>query len=451
MISHVIKSIDKTVYDFTAVAAVHLYKTWRWLPVVLLPVIWYIPRQTVPGGVLQDFVILRWLTVILIPVLVFIQYIFAGHRPIRINGIVLPLGLFVLVSLYSGYVNDIPAAQVMGTIALYIRYPLMFLLFLNMDWREGLHRNFLKLFMFLVLIQIPECFFRFFAMGIKWDYISYTLGPWGHFDLGVYMVYATALLAASDAINGFRLKHAVIYACFFAVAVFGEIKAFMIGAPLTALVVILSAPGFGRRRKTIILITLTAFLIACFAVALTFWEDLYSDKRNQLTGNLDKLQTLERIDRVASLNYVWDYLGSDGHRLLFGMGPGSSLSGAFFGRSGAMAKISMLYKNQLGSVFADSGAVGLSIYFMMLLMLLSRIRKAKRILISPEMRIISSAMVGMWFFYAVFGPFYDLFWRHDSPNYIFYFFAAVLCRELFMYQRKSYQSGGVVMSQEREI
>jgi len=408
-----------------------------WLPVLLLPVIWYIPRQTAPGGLLENYLIFRWITLIIIPLVIITQFIIMRKKSLKLSNIALPLGLFVIFSLYSGFSNNIPVFEVLGSIFLYIRYPLLFIIFINMDMPKNISEVFTRLFLFLTIIQIPECLFRYLVLGIGWDSISWTLGPWGHFDLGVYMIYATALLVASDVVKGFKPVHMVLYCLFFVLALLGEIKAFVVAVPLVAILVINFAPSQRRKGKTILVISLSAFLLICFFLTFTFWGGIYPEGSNELSGNLRKIQGKNRIERISAFIYVWDYMKDDWHSLMFGRGPGSSLSGAFFGEGGEIKNIPLLHKNQVGAIFVDSGVTGMSLYLLMLLSLLFRLIKANRVIKNPELQIISSAMIGMWLFYTVLGPFYDLFWRHDSPNYIFYFFAAIIYKYLYEMNHKT--------------
>ena len=96
-------------------------RLWKWLPVILLPVIWYVPRQTAPGGIFENFLILRWLTVIIIPAIAFVQAIknFFPGRGLRIGGLSVPIIAFFLIATYSALANNSPFLQALATIFLY--------------------------------------------------------------------------------------------------------------------------------------------------------------------------------------------------------------------------------------------------------------------------------------------------------------------------------------------
>jgi len=300
-----------------------------------------------------------------------------------------------------------------------------------MDLPKNIVRAFIATFLVLIILQIPECFYRYLFLGIGWDNISWSLGPWGAFDLGVYMIYATALLAASAIIKKFRIYYVLLFGCFFTLATFGEIKAFVVAAPLVAGVVIFSSLRHAPKRKTAAAVSMSAIILIFFLSVFAVWNNIYSDGISALPGNPHELDD-GSLKRISALTTTWEYMKDDWHKVLFGLGPGSSLMGSFFGEGGSISEIPIAYKNQLASIFADSGILGTSSYFIMLMILFIKTRKGNRQIIEPEIKIISSAMSGIWLYYAILGPFYDLVWRHDSPNFIFYFFSAILCRYLYV-------------------
>jgi len=77
-----------------------LIKLNKWFPVIFLLITWYIPRQTAPGGYLENFIILRWVTFIIIPVIFFCFLIYRLHvnSKIYVGNIILPIiTLFIVI------------------------------------------------------------------------------------------------------------------------------------------------------------------------------------------------------------------------------------------------------------------------------------------------------------------------------------------------------------------
>jgi len=199
--------------------------------------------------------------------------------------------------------------------------------------------------------------------------------------------------------------------------------------------------------KHLFAVLLPVFFVILFYCTSAFWGKIYHGSSNVLTSSLQDLLAILRhplsflqgdemaysMPRIGGGVFIWNYLKKDWHMLMFGLGPGSALAGGFFGSPGNIFRLlyrTPLYLNQIGVILAEVGIIGLSVYFWMLIRLLRTIVRANISIEDTNLRILSGSLVGMWVFYAVLGPFYDLVWRHDSSNYIFYFFAAVIYNHL---------------------
>ncbi len=416
-------------------------KHWKWMPLLLLIILWYIPRQTVPGGVLENFIILRWTTVFLIPPIVVVQLIRMAIREqaVKLTNIILPLSIYTVFCICSGLINGVSFVELSGSLVLYIRYPLLYIALVNMDIQKDIMKSFFRLFIFLLAIQIPECLFRFLALGIYGDHISWTLGPWGHFDLGVYAVYGAALVVASDTIKRVKWYHLVFVSLLVAVALIGEIKALAFSIPVVSLFTIYASFRQAKKRKYFLAISLSVFFVILVLISYAFWEKVHQFSGNTLALYFGKLSNFmhdpsllinpEEVDvsssRFLGSAFVWNYLKNDWRMLLFGTGPGSLLAGNFLGTPGRIFE-EVPFLNQISVMLGDTGIIGLVLYFWILVCLLKMILAVNRTTQDDDIRVISAALFGMWVFYALLGPFYDLVWRHDSPNYIFFFFVAFL-------------------------
>ncbi len=434
--------------SFAAIILTH----WDWMPVMLLPILWYMPRQTASGGLLENYLILRWTTVFIIPLIIFIQFIKVTEKSqsLKLSNIALPLGIFIVFSVCSAIFNNVTPFELLGSLILYIRYPLLFIAFINMDIPKNVVKVFSRLFLFLVAIQIPECIYRYAVLGVKWDHISWTMGPWGTLDLGVYMIYAVALVIAFSLTKGLKWSHFALFALFFMIALLGEIKAFIFSAPVVSVFTVYAVlqqkqvPNQKQGSKRLLAVLLPVFFLILFYCCTSgIWEKIHYGSSNTLTSSLQNLLAILKhplsfvqsdemaysMPRISGGVFIWNYLRKDWHMLMFGLGSGSALAGTFLGRPGKLFEMldsSPLYLNQIGAILAEVGIIGLSLYFWMLIRLLRTILRANISIEDTNLRILCASLVGMWVFYAVLGPFYDLVWRHDAPNYIFYFFAAVI-------------------------
>jgi hypothetical protein len=424
-------------------------KNWRWLPVILLPILWFIPRQTIPNGVLEKFVILRWLTVLIIPLIVFIQFIIMAvkSQTVKPTKILLPLAIFVLIYILSGIVNEVKPIELLGSVLLYCRYPLLFIAFVNMRIQEDVFEVFKKMFLTLTVLQIPECVFRFLFLRIHGDFISWSLGPWGAFDLGVYSIYAILFVLAWGIVKGFRPIYILFIISLFILSLIGEIKAFLVSIPVISIVT-LYAGGVERKiQKRLMMIVVPLFLILLMFLTYQIWGSVHTASGNTLFTYLGKIMDIiknptllfvqsENLQlsnsRIFGSAFIWNYIKNDWRMILLGAGPGSLLAGNLLGTPGKMIDIPQ-YLNQITIILGEVGVLGLSVYYIMMITLLRSLIIIK--IPKDDLKGIAyrAAWMGMWVYYALLGPFYDLVWRHDSPNFIFYVVAAYI----FNYSEKN--------------
>jgi len=397
----------------------------KWLPIIFLLITWYIPRQTAPGAYLENYLILRWITFLVIPLIFiwFILHMLLSDTKIYVANILFPIISLFGIIIFSGLINQSSLLEIAFTILIYLRYPLLFIVFLNMDIDKDVLESFLKVFLFLVIIQIPEVFYRFFVMGIRWDHISWTLGPWGTFDLGVYMIYATALIVARDLIIRLKLGHIILILCFFSVALMGEIKAFIFFAPVVAIFVIYNC--FKKKiskKKLYIAIGLLTVIVVGFIFSVNWYGKVFPE----IKGSILNPKEEGRVSRISVLPNIISKVEINTSNFLIGWGPGSSLAGEYLAERGKIFEFPISYKTQLAETFVDVGIVGMIAYFWLLISLILEFRKHMKVEDDKTYIFLNHAIIGMWLFYAILGPVYDITWRHDSPNFIFYFLAAVL-------------------------
>lgn len=419
---------------------------WRWLPIVLLLIVWFIPRQAVPNGIFENFLLLRWLTVILIPLIFVVQWFKNNmHRerfviPLRI---VVPLGIISLIYLVSGIVNNTKAIELVGSLILYLRYPLLFIAFINMDLNLTDVKKFLYAFFVLILLQIPECLYRFIFLGISGDFVSFTLGPWGAFDLGIYATFAICFVIAYNIITGFKLYHILLIFLFFILAIIGEIKAFIFTIPIVSLTIFLYGYRKNLTRNKLIPIFLVAIVIIIIVFISQRWGEVHKSSGNMLayyfqiiTDVLTNPSLLvssagvkpDAATRFLGSAFVFEYLKHSGQSILWGAGPGSLMAGSFTGIPGRLYELPK-YLNQLAVIIGEIGILGLVGYLWLLINVFGIIKNTIILVEDSYTKFISLALIGMWFFYTILGPFYDLVWRHDSPNLIFWFLTAMLYRQ----------------------
>ena len=406
---------------------------------LLLFIVWYIPRQTAPGAYLENYTLLRWIMLLLLPLLIFLFLLVISFKKFKIDfcKIEVWLLLFVCYSMVSGLLNEVKLVDWFGYLGLYITYPILFIILANLNIKEKKLKIFLSAFITLLLLQIPECFYRYFVLGVTGDHLSWTLGPWGTTDLGVYMIYALFILI-SFWITGVmkklwqKLLVILLILIFFILSVLGEMKAFLISSLLISLII------FSKAKK----FSLLAFIIITFILmSYTIWASIYSPEQNYLylfilnLTNLLKMGDLEFLlyssgtARISAGLIVLNNIYQEPLHFWFGYGPGSSFAGSFTGEEGLLLKLGWFlkqYTNQFSAMLVDVGIIGLILYFILLINLFKLIKIAIISARGKFIRAIGYASFGMWFFYSVLSPWYILSWRLDSASFIFYVFLSFL-------------------------
>lgn len=424
-------------FFLVTLVSVVIIRFWKWWPLFLLLFIWYVPGQTAPGGLLENYLAIKWSTYIIIPLL------FAGYFiPRFLKGkwdmtpIIIPLMLIVLCIFLSAFINGSNLLNTASAFGIYLRYPLLFLVFVNMRLEEFVIKKVIHIFLFLTLLQIPEVLARHFFWDVSGDMLSWTLGPWGTFPLGIYCIYSICITSADALITGLRWYHPLVLTAFMIPAGIGEIKMLIICAPIVFLVVLLGKTKLNifvkRGVPLLFALIISAWLIyanwerlAGYDILSTFIDNI---KHLFLSGSrsVDPL----RINRLGQVFLIWDIISGNLKNLLFGFGPGSSLSGNLLGTPGIVELLKSGPSGQVVAVMGDLGIFGLLLHLVLFLIVLKfalgYLKGAKE----ESYKVLATAFLAMWAFYVLLGPIYNLIWRYDGGSFIFWFVAAVIYRKI---------------------
>ncbi|MHA2283470.1 MAG: hypothetical protein ACXAC5_21730 [Promethearchaeota archaeon] len=421
-------------------AGVVIIRCWNWFPLFLLLFIWYVPGQTVPGGLLENYMALKWSTYIIIPLL-FAGYFISEFLKAKwdMTPIIIPLILIALCIVFSAFINGSNLLNTLSAFGLYLRYPLLFLVFVNMNLKEPVIKKIIQLFLLLTLIQIPEILFRRFSMGISGDLLSWSLGPWGTFPLGIYCIYSISIVTAMALNTGFKWYYILLLVAFMSPAGIGEIKALIICAPIVMLVVLL-----GIKRSDIFIrrgIPILFLLIVIVFWIFTHWENFAgSNALIEFFVNIKYLFLSDRrsidllsINRLGQIFLIWEIISDNFKNLLFGFGPGSSLAGNLLGTPGIVALLITGHSGhpsgQLVAVLGDLGLLGLLLHLALFSVILNFSFRCLKEVKDEKYKVIALAFLGMWVFYVLLGPLYNLVWRYDVSSFIFWFIATVIYRK----------------------
>jgi len=396
--------------------------------VVLMVALWYLPSQTGPGGLLESAVFFRWAGVLLIPLVAggLLLQALSSRRGIVLTQLVLPMGAVLAAVLLSALANRSSLAGTVGVALLYLRYPLFFIALVNLPISLRTTHEVVKVFLVLVIIQIPEVLIRYAVTGVSGDRISWTLGPYGTLSLGVYCIYAMCLVAGVMVTRGVTLPRIAALCALLIPSLLGEIKALLLFGPICVMAVLAipSSRLIALPRR----LTIVALLLVSAVSIYGYWTNVNQGSNNvlgrvvtqveQLIGQSRDVAGVGRVDRLSWTLESGSTLAQEGS-LAFGGGPGSGLAGGVAGTASSGA-------TQLSSMLWDMGAAGLVSYFWLLLSALAIIAAAVVRIRGSRMRGYACAMVGMWVFYTLLGPNYDQVWRYDAASFLFWVLLAGL-------------------------
>jgi|GEM_PF-967564 len=415
---------------FAAFVAILLWATDTSVLIVALIPLYYLPTQTAPGGLLENLPAGRWVGFAVVPLLIvyFLGRAGLSRRNLMLTGVGVCAGLFGLGLVLAAIANGSGWLALSLALVMYLRYPLLFVALVNARPDGNVFRKVIIAFLVLTLLQVPEVVVRFW-LGARGDAVSLTLGPWGASALGIYCVYALCLVTAAYRCGKLNAAVLVFVPLLLLPAILGEIKALLIAGPLVVLAILLvprHLRGSGARRLLAI-----GAVVAVGLVLFTVWGDVWHGRQNSLALYGRQISALVtgtaapsvgiQASRLSAATYALTGLRAQGG-LGLGLGPGSSLAGTLTGQQGslhAMAGTIAAYVQTVAVAF-DAGLLGLLIFGAMLAVCLRYVVLLLWRRSDNDDHWIGLAALGMWLFYALLGPMYDLVWRYDSASFLFW-------------------------------
>jgi hypothetical protein len=441
-------NIEFTLMGFLLlIALVLIVGPWKeYLLIVFLIIVWYIPGQTAPGGILENFLVMRWVSHIAIPLMVAYYFARSLVRKTKwdLSPFFLPMIFIFCLIFISAIYNRSNLLDFASCVSIYLRYPLFFLLLINWDIKDSSLEKIIPVFFILLLAQIPETLLRALIWGMRGDAISYTLGSLGSFPLGIYCLYAIAFLTAQATITGLKFYHLLLISIFLLIAGFGEIKAlFIFSGPLIFSIFLFSTTS---TKNIFRVISISAIVALIICLVFKNWEILTGGGANLLGEIVLYVKLLFEgrpsyelpyISRIDQIGIICNMLSSSLTNLLIGFGPGSSLAGNFSGTPGvvAAAMSKMIWAGaliiQYVAVVGDLGLLGLIAFGFLFFRIFKFIFNCNSVFVNSKYRVYTRAFVGVFVFYSLLGPLYNIVWRYDGSNFIMWVLLAILYRRYF--------------------
>lgn len=402
-----------------------------WVLIFLLLYIWLIAGRTDPGDLWESYPIIRWGSYLLIPVLAGLGMLRVEARGSWQKGLIEPfLLLMVGIIIFSGFLNNTDLASILFSIGIYLRYPIIFLLLMNLGLRHIDYRRALHWFIMITLFLVMEAMFNYAFFGKEEDRTFFTLGiRHGTAPAGLFFTYTLCFVIARALRTKTHFYHLLLLALVAVSSWIASIKSLIFVVPILFLLLY----GVSRHLLRSLSIVMLALLSLGLLVAAVFvpWH--------QMAQSVEGSMEFSPGYRFDVARQTFQILSSS-DKLLFGWGP-RSFSPGTIGQAGSMfEKLAAHYgtkyfviPGQLGIGFSELGIIGFGIYWMMLLVILwmnLRFWKSSACeTAGPRWDIISLAFIGIWFHYAVLGLWiYDL-WRVDISSLVFWGCAAAIYGE----------------------
>lgn len=415
-----------------------------WFLMGILAYIWLVSGRADRGDLLEAYPVVRWATYVAIPcfLLLLAPRLLARRHAWRKNPVLILSVAIVLVTIVSGLVNRSGWQDIVASLAIYLRYPLLFLALVTIDLPGKAYLNVLKFMLWITVLLIVEAILNYLLFGKQQDFTFFTVGTTGGtLSAGILLLYASCFVIAHALYRGSRWYHWLFVALTLLVAAIAAIRSVFLILPLLFVAewaIRYRLLGTHRYRWIAMLL-----LLALLSLAMLPWD--------QITVRFSFWGGFSPGDRLAAVQQVLTNLASEGS-LALGFGPRSFSPGSL-GEAGRMYQligeqrgiwwVANMAQTQFVNAFSELGLVGFTLYWLMLLAVLQMtMRFRSHIRGNRQYRawmIASLAFAGIWLHYAVVGlAYYDL-WRMDAPSLIFWTSAAAIYSE--------YRRGRVTVTQ----
>lgn len=268
--------------------------------------------------------------------------------------------LFLISSLLSALLQEIPLPNLLLQLKDYGRYLLLGLAIMNMPLKDRDISRIFNLFLLIFLIQIPITVLQFIMLGRPGDLVSGTLGRYGTNQMVLIMTFTASVLLLK---NHYTPKTTyVILSCMTLIPVILGVANFGIYIfPLT--LIYLGVVIFKRGTAVLkwgfsfsALLVLLILTVAPFRnVTNKYWELTRESLNRPLK---ERLASGTSPGRLMSPIVAWQMISEKDLGLLFGYGFGITKESAFAEFEGALAYEYAPRKNQIGITLFENGLLG---------------------------------------------------------------------------------------------
>jgi len=399
-----------------------------------------------PGDLLQKYSFVRWLSYLIVPAFAVLMVVrsFVRHQPWRRTGLEPFFALLTRLTVLSGLVNQTGFTAILLSLAIYLRYPLLFLVLYNLDLGTKLYGRFVRSLIWVALALIGEAIVAYLVFGKHGDQTFFSTGVnFGHVNAGLIFVYALCFLFAHALIFRWRWYHLAMIALVGVAAWIATIRSILVLLPLLPLAMWgVKHRLVGRRRLPQLAL---AGLLACVALAIVLGPKLLD---GSVGFGIPRFAQL----RLASVRDVLVNM-TPANREWLGFGP-RSFSPGTFGSAGEMYELEIRVRglywvnnfalSQLASGLSELGVLGFALYWLLLARTLQAVLRFRQEYLAAEsdparkqtFALLTLAFVGIWLHYALLGAIYYDVWRMDITSLVFWGTAAAIFSERSAFRRR---------------
>lgn len=351
----------------------------------------------------------------------------------------IPVLLFILLGVTSAFINSRSFIETFLAFRLDLRFILMFYILVNLSLPEKFYTTMIKIFLFLLIIQVPTAL------------IKYTIYGQGEMAIGTYSLwggtYSTLLPLVAISLFVSMFLHKRIRLIYMLVLIFGFIVFSIVGGkkgliyfgPLLVLFILLESGLLkSAKRKFYKIVIISGIVLIMFVPIIHYVPWLKPAVGNPrylgrfiTTYDIQYSQSGYPAGRIPSIVETFETLIDDPVKFLIGCGPGSMIKSYFKQydtRASHNQPVWIEYGiTELVQKPIEYGYLGFVFYFLMPLFLFYKMNERfYRNIDDNYWKSISFGFAGILFSCFIIGIIYSAFLRSDLAGFIFWFFAATI-------------------------
>ena len=351
-----------------------------------------------------------------------------GRKKFEKTPLVLPILLFSMWAVLSGFLNGIPWFTIGVALKDFFRYTLLFYAIINLDIEEKNLKSLITLFIMFIFLQVPVTIFQYKLYG-QHDWVSGTLGRHGTGEMLVLVTGIISILMGFFLYYKSHFRYLLGIPCLSVPLILGSARAALLYIPLTIVFIMRKSLHGKFLTKTFEMLLILGIFMG-FVLTIPFLREPF----NSLTA--DAIRGLKTQVNAAVANpdmpgrlraprTAVEWINRKPLGPMIGYGFGSTKESYFEEYTGRFFKTYSPRTNQLSSTLIEMGYPGLAFYFWLIFAAFAINLRFFRNAKDNYWKAISFGVNGIIFMHLV-GISYHNIWRTDYSSFPFWFFLAII-------------------------